>query len=51
MEVKIRDAIGTDIDNVANKMILLEHGEDIDRGEGYRIRQLESPYVIFYSIT
>ena len=37
MEVKIKDAIGTDIDNVANKLILEEHGKDIERGEGYRI--------------
>lgn len=37
MEVKIRDAIGTDIDNVATKLILQNYGKDIERGEGYRI--------------
>lgn len=37
MEVKIRDAINTDIDNVATKLILQEHGSDVERGEGYRI--------------
>lgn len=52
MEVKIRDAIGTDIDNIASKLILTEHGRDVERGEGYRIVQFESPYflslLIFY---
>jgi hypothetical protein len=43
MEVKIRDAIGTDIDNVATKLILSEHGSDLERGEGYRIVELECP--------
>ena len=37
MEVKIRDAIGTDIDNVASKLVLKDHGKDTERGEGYRI--------------
>ena len=43
MEVKIRDAIGTDIDNVTNRLVISEHGTDIERGDGYRIMQLESP--------
>jgi len=37
MEVKIRDAINTDIDNVATKHILEQHGKDIERSEGFRI--------------
>lgn len=42
MEVMIRDAIGTDIDNVANKLILKEHGKDVERGAGYRIVCMEN---------
>ena len=42
MEVMIRDAVGTDIDNVTSKLILQQHGKDIERGEGYRIVQYES---------
>mmetsp|Transcript_3680 Transcript_3680/g.3608 ORF Transcript_3680/g.3608 Transcript_3680/m.3608 type:complete len:416 (-) Transcript_3680:276-1523(-) len=37
MEVKIRDAINTDIDNKATKLILENHGKDIERLDGYRI--------------
>ena len=37
MEVKVRDAIGTDIDNIANKLVLQRYGEDIEKAEGYRI--------------
>jgi hypothetical protein len=43
MEVKIRDAIGTDIDNVTNRLVIQEYGTDIEKGDGYRIVQLESP--------
>ena len=42
MEVKIRDAIGTDIDNVATRLILEQQGKDIERGEGYRIVQIDN---------
>jgi hypothetical protein len=49
MEVMIRDSIGTDLDNVANKLILKDHGTDIEKSEGYRIVCLESPDV--YSST
>ena len=42
MEVMIRDAIGTDIDNVTNKFILKEYGKDVERGQGYRIVCLEN---------
>jgi len=37
MEVKIRDAIKTDIDNHATSLILKEHGKTVQNGEGYRI--------------
>jgi hypothetical protein len=43
MEVKIRDAIGTDIDNVANRLILQHYGKDVEKGDGYRIVELDSP--------
>jgi len=43
MQVLVRDAIGTDIDNVANKLILKEYGTDYEKGSGYRIVELESP--------
>lgn len=43
MEVKIRDAINTDIDNKATRLILEEYGQDVERAEGYRIIGLESP--------
>jgi hypothetical protein len=43
MEVKIRDAVGTDLDNVTNNLILKSEGKDIERGEGYRIVQIEHP--------
>lgn len=49
MEVKIRDAIGTDIDNVTNQLILKEYGNDIERGDGYRVIELESPNVFSWS--
>ena len=42
MEVMIRDAIGTDIDNVTNKLILKEYGKDVERGAGYRIVSMEN---------
>jgi len=37
MEVKIRDAIGTDIDNIANRLVLQQFGKDLERGDGFRI--------------
>lgn len=37
VEVKVRDAIGTDIDNSISQMILKEYGKDAKRGDGYRI--------------
>lgn len=43
MEVKIRDAIGTDIDHITNRLIIQEYGTDIEKGNGYRIMELESP--------
>jgi hypothetical protein len=43
VEVKIRDAIGTDIDNIASQMILKEFGKDVKRCDGYRIVEYFSP--------
>lgn len=37
MEVKIRDAIGTDVDNEVNRKVLEQHGRDIERGDGFRV--------------
>jgi len=50
MEVKIRDAIGTDIDNVATRLILQNYGKDIERGEGFRIIQFESPAIFSWTL-
>jgi hypothetical protein len=41
MEVKIRDAVGTDLDIFTSKTILQENGKDIVKEEGYRIIELE----------
>jgi hypothetical protein len=49
MEVMVRDSIGTDLDNSTNKLILKEHGSDIEKGEGYRIVCLESPEVFAWT--
>jgi hypothetical protein len=35
--VKIRDAVGTDIDNLVSKLVLTEHGKDVNKGDGFRI--------------
>lgn len=37
IEVKIREAIGTDIDDATTRLILKENGEDWEKGDGYRI--------------
>ena len=37
MEIKIRDAIGTDIDNVANKLVVQNYGKEIKKAEGFKI--------------
>jgi len=41
MEVKVRDAIGTDLENVVNKLVMQNYGKDIERGEGYRVVEVE----------
>lgn len=43
MEVKIRDAVGTNLDNHVNKLLLEQNGKDIERGEGYRIVEIAQP--------
>ena len=45
MEVKIRDAIKTDIDNAATSLILRQDGRDVAKEQGYRIVELVSPKV------
>lgn len=42
IEVKIRDAIGTDIDNISNRLVLEQYGKDIERGDGFRIIEKEN---------
>ena len=42
VEVKIRDAIGTDVDNTTNRLILEQYGKDIERGDGFRIIEKEN---------
>lgn len=37
VQVKVRDAIGTDIDKSVNQMLLKEFGKDARRGDGYRV--------------
>ena len=41
MEVKIRDAIGTNLDSTVNALLLKQHGRDLEKGEGFRIVELE----------
>lgn len=43
VEVKIRNAVGTDIDNIASQLILKTLGKDVERGDGYRIVEYFSP--------
>lgn len=42
LEVKIRDAIGTDIDNTVNRLVMQQFGKDIERGDGFRIIEKEN---------
>jgi hypothetical protein len=42
VEVKIRDAVGTDIDNTTNRLILESYGKDLERGDGFRIIEKEN---------
>jgi len=37
LEVRVRDAIGTDIDRSVSQMILKEFGKDLKKGDSYRI--------------
>ena len=37
MDVRVRDAIGTDIDRSVSQMILKEFGKDVQKGDSYRI--------------
>lgn len=50
MEVQIRDAINTDVDNQANKLLIKHHGKEVEKGEGYKILEYESPEVYSYSL-
>jgi hypothetical protein len=37
VEVRIRDTVGTDIDNKTNEMIIQKYGEEEASGEGYKV--------------
>jgi len=49
MEVKIRDAIGTDVDNEVNRKVLEQHGRDIERGDGFRVIEKSNDDVYSWS--
>ena len=42
IEVRVRDAVGTDIDNRTNEMILEKYGQVEEQGEGYKVLSLLS---------
>ena len=42
MEVKIRDAVNTDVDNIVNRLILEQFGKDVEKAEGFRIVEKEN---------
>lgn len=50
VEVKIRDAIGTDVDNTTNRLILEQYGKDIERGDGFRIIEKENDQAYSWSL-
>ena len=50
MEVKIRDAVGTNLDNVVNQLLLQQYGKDLERGEGYRIVELEQQSIYAWTL-
>jgi hypothetical protein len=37
VKIRVRDAIGTDIDKSVSRMILKEFGKDVKKGDGYRV--------------
>lgn len=47
--VRIRDAVGTDIDGRTTEMILNTYGQDEASGEGYTIKSLYSPNSYSYT--
>jgi len=49
MEVRVRDAVGTDIDNRTNKMVLEKHGNVEEEGEGYQVLSSYSKAVFAYT--
>ena len=53
LEVKIRDAIGTDIDSKVAEMILEQYGEEESSGEGYKVLSQfsKATYSFSYGIT
>lgn len=42
IEIRIRDAISTDIDSKTNTLILAQYGTEEESGEGYKILSLHS---------
>ena len=49
LEVRIRDAIGTDIDSKVNEMLLEQYGEEESSGEGYKVLSLFSKATYSFS--
>ena len=49
LEVRVRDAIGTDIDNRTNEMILEKHGEQEEAGDGYEVLVYNSKPTLSYT--
>lgn len=49
LEVRVRDAIGTDIDNRTNEMILEKHGQQEEAGDGYQVLVYNSKPTLSYT--
>ncbi len=52
VEVRVREAVGTDIDKKLNEMILAEFGAEEASGDGYKIISMFSPgsYTLTYGV-
>lgn len=49
IEIRVRDAVGTDIDNKTNEMIINQFGQEEVQGEGYKVFSYYSPTSLSYT--
>jgi hypothetical protein len=48
-EVRVRNAIVTDIENKCNELILKSTGKEVQSGDGYKVLEIYSPHTKSYT--